>query len=236
MKALILNSGMGSRMGDATKAAPKCMSVLHDDETILSKQISMLLSKGITEFVITTGAHRDVLVQYAQKTFPDVRFTFVHNEIYDKTNYIYSIYLARQVLADDILLMHGDLIFDEKTLDQVLNSPDSCGVTDFTAALPEKDFKAVIKNNKIVKVGIEFFEDAVAFQPLYKLNKSDWLCWLTAIESFCADGNTKVYAENALNTITDTIRLVPMDIAGGLCQEVDTVEDLVAIREKLCRI
>ena len=41
-------------------------------------------------------------------------FTFVENPIYDKTNYIYSMYLAREYLKDDILLLHGDLVFDKK--------------------------------------------------------------------------------------------------------------------------
>ena len=236
MKALILNSGMGSRMGEATKEAPKCMSVLSENETIFSRQVKMLQKIGVSDFVVTTGAHRDVLVAYAQKMFPDVTFTFVHNDVYDKTNYIYSIYLAKDELVDDILLMHGDLIFDETTLNMVVNHDKSCGVTDFSIPLPEKDFKAVIKDGKIEKVGIEFFEHAVAFQPLYKLYKQDWLCWLRASEDFCTQGNTKVYAENALNTITNQIDLMPIDIQGYICQEVDTLEDLTLIREKLMKI
>ena len=44
-----------------------------------------------------------------------------------------------------------------------------------TLPLPEKDFKAVIKNNKIDKVGIEIFNEAMAAQPLYKLKKEDWI-------------------------------------------------------------
>lgn len=47
-----------------------------------------------------------------------------------------------------------------------------------TVPLPEKDFKAVIHDNRIEKVGIEFFEDAMAAQPLYKLKKKDWKIWL----------------------------------------------------------
>ncbi len=233
MKALILNSGKGSRMGEATKSAPKCMSILHDDETIFSRQVEILAENGIKDIVVTTGAHRDVLVSYAKKTFPDIDFTFVYNDKFDCTNYIYSIYLAREYLQDDIVLMHGDLIFDNSTFNLVLGNKKSAGITDFSLELPDKDFKAVIENGKIKKIGIDFFDNAVAFQPLYKLNKSDWLCWLGAIEDFCKNGNTSVYAENALNTITDKIEIVPVDVNGGICQEVDTLDDLKLIREKL---
>lgn len=233
MKALILNSGLGSRMGDMTKSVPKCMSIICESTTILSAQIRMLLNQGINEIVITTGAHREVLTEYSQRLFPEARFTFVHNSDYAATNYIYSIYLARNYLQDDIVLMHGDLIFDEIVLKKVLTEKKSCVVINKQIPLPEKDFKAVIQNNRVSKIGIEFFENAVASQPLYKLNQKDWDLWLKAIEKFCKEGIKKVYAENALNTITDKLELIPVDAGSFICQEVDTVEDLNNIKSIL---
>lgn len=74
--------------------------------------------------------------------------------------------------------MHGDLVFENTVLDDVMESQESCMTVSSTLPLPEKDFKAVIHKNRIEKVGIEFFEDALAAQPLYKLNKEDWNVWL----------------------------------------------------------
>ena len=45
MKALILNSGLGSRMGVLTKDHPKCMSEFFSNKIILSHQLK-LLKKG----------------------------------------------------------------------------------------------------------------------------------------------------------------------------------------------
>ena len=56
MKALLLNSGLGSRMGALTKNQPKCMTELTDGETILSRQLRLLSDCGIQEAVITTGS------------------------------------------------------------------------------------------------------------------------------------------------------------------------------------
>ncbi len=42
MKALILNSGIGHRMGDITKTHPKCMTVLKGGQTILQRQLKLL--------------------------------------------------------------------------------------------------------------------------------------------------------------------------------------------------
>lgn len=233
MRALILNSGVGSRMGDATKSAPKCMSVIKDDTTILSNQIDLLTECGIEDIVITTGAHSDVLKNYLKNRYPDKKIVFVYNDKYQTTNYIYSIYLAKEYLQDDIVLMHGDLVFGKQILEGVLNSASSCVVTDKSLPLPEKDFKAVVHEGKIVKIGIEFFDDAYACQPLYKLNQKDWLVWQNEIMVFCENDNRKVYAENALNVISDKLDIVPFDADGQLCQEIDTLDDLEAVRNKV---
>lgn len=124
MKALILNSGMGSRMGALTAEQPKCLTKISGQETILSRQLKQLSAVGIKEVVITTGAHAAVLESYCQSLELPVEIYFVHNPLYRETNYIYSLYLARELVQDeDIILLHGDLVFEhevlQRTVDQV---------------------------------------------------------------------------------------------------------------------
>ena len=64
MKALILNSGLGHRMGVLTSEHPKCMTEVSATETILSRQLKLLLSLGITDVVMTTGYFDQVLIDY----------------------------------------------------------------------------------------------------------------------------------------------------------------------------
>ena len=111
MKALILNSGLGSRMGALTKDHPKCMTEISATDTILSRQLKLLNKANITDIVITTGYYDQVLIDYCESLNLGLNVTFVNNPVYDKTNYIYSIYCARDLLDDDIILMHGDLVF-----------------------------------------------------------------------------------------------------------------------------
>lgn len=204
MKALILNSGLGSRMGVYTKEHPKCMTSITADSSILSRQLEFLCSLGVNEVVVTTGYYDKVLIEYCNSLKYPINFNFVKNEKYDRTNYIYSIYCAKEILSDnDIVMMHGDLVFEKSVLNYVLTSNRSCMVVSSTAPLPEKDFKAVVSGDKILKVGIEYFDNAVAAQPLYKLNKKDWNVWLNKICEFCESGNTKCYAENAFNSVSD---------------------------------
>jgi len=236
MKALILNSGLGKRMGVLTSEHPKCMTEITAKDTILSRQLSMLHERGITEVVITTGPFEQALINYCKSLEIPIEITFVRNPNYAETNYIYSIYCAKEYLEDDVLLIHGDMVFENSVLDDILYAEESVMAVSSVLELPEKDFKAVVCNNYIKKVGIEYFNDAVAAQPLYKLNKSDWSIWLEAIIRFCENGDVKCYAENALNEVTDRCRIAPLDVGMRLCNEIDTKEDLAVISEKVKEI
>jgi len=220
MTVLILNSGCGTRMGNISK--PKCLTNIHGSETILSRQLRFLMNAGLSNIVITTGPFADVVEQ----NVPQARF--VNNPKYMNTNYIYSIYLARELLDDDLLLLHGDLVFDENILDEILHRKDSCVIVQDVFPLPEKDFKAEIINGKVTRIGVNLFDNAKASQPLYKLRHSDWLHWLNEIIRFVGEGQVSCYAENAL----------PVDIlypylSNSLCREIDTPEDLMQVKELL---
>ena len=237
MKALILNSGLGHRMGVITKEHPKCMTEISPKNTILSRQLRQLVSFGIEEVVMTTGYYDKVLVDYCNALHLPLKYTFVNNPIYDTTNYIYSIYCAKEYLRDDdVILMHGDLVFENLVMEAIVNSETSCMAVSSTLPLPEKDFKAVVKDGKIEKVGIDFFADAVAAQPLYKIKKEDWLVWLGAIEEYCEADNRKCYAENAFNEVSDKCRIYPCDVKNMLCAEIDTPEDLEIVSRHLAEV
>lgn len=233
MKAILLNSGMGTRLEELTEKSPKSMVRLTEDETIFSRAISILSKFDIDEFIITTGYLSEALTDYATENFPDVNFKFVHNPVYDKTNYIKSIDLIEDITGD-IILLHGDLVFEKKAAEMVIGSEKSCVVVDTTIEIPKDDFKAKVVDDKIKYIGVDYFEDdAVACQAFYKLKNSDWKMWKAKIREFCLNDNTGVYAENALNEITDTLIIEALDLKGLLCMEVDNKDDLRKAKEKI---
>ena len=232
MKIIILNSGMGSRLGDLTKNNPKSLVHINDNQTIFSRAIN-ILSNYSKDFIITTGYLNDVLIKYANDNFPDLNFTFVYNPNYYKTNYIKSLDLIDDI-EEDIVLLHGDLVFSSNVADQVFNAKKSSVVIDSSIILPKDDFKAKIFDNKVNCISTKYFDDeAVACQPFYLLKEEDWKEWKCKIHEFCENGNDNVYAEDALNTILNQITIHPLDIDGELCSEVDTKDDLIRIRELL---
>lgn len=233
MKALILNSGLGKRMGKYTESSPKCMVPLLNDETIVERQLRMLERIDVKDVVMTTGPYADLLESYIESLGLSVNIRYVNNPKYNDTNYIYSIYLAKEYLDDEIVLMHGDLVFEEEVLENIVKSSHSCMTVSSVLELPEKDFKAVLKEDKIRAIGIEFMADSVAAQPLYHFTREEWRVWLDEIEKFCENGNVSCYAENAFNQVANQMELQPYDYKNLLCMEVDKEEDLLVVRKML---
>lgn len=232
MKVIILNSGLGSRLGVLTKNNPKSLVKIKNNQTILSRAIN-ILSQYSKDFIITTGYLNEILKEYINSNFDDLNFTFVHNPVYAQTNYIKSLDLISDI-NEDVVLLHGDLVFSRNVAEKVINSDNSSVVIDSLIDLPKDDFKAKIRDNKIACISTKYFDEgAMACQPFYKLKKEDWNLWKLKIHEFCENGKTGVYAEDALNTILNQITICPLDIKGDLCSEIDTNDDLNRIKELL---
>ena len=231
MIALLLNSGLGSRMGDETKEHPKCMTKITDTETIISWQVKLLERVGITEAVVTTGHLSDMLEDYLRSLDTPIRFHFVHNPRYRETNYIYSMYLARDLLAgQDVLSLHGDLVMHPAVMEKLAASPISAVTVDTTLPLPEKDFKGRIRDGRLMEVGVNVFgPDCLELQPAYRFLARDFTRWMQEIERFVEAGNDRVYAENAFNAAWEDIPIYPLDVQGLLCAEIDNQEDRAAV-------
>ena len=223
-------------MGTLTTNQPKCMTEISSTETMISRQLRQLAALNISEVVITTGYFDDVLVSYCTELDLPLKLTFVKNPDFRNTNYIYSIYCAREYLHDDIILMHGDLVFENAVLDEMINAKKSSMAVSSTVPIPQKDFKAVVRQGRIKKVGVEFFSEVVTAQPLYKIFKEDWEVWLNAIINFCESGNVKCYAENAFNEVSDSCKIYPVDIGDKLCNEIDNPQDLAVVSARLREI
>ena len=236
MKALILNSGLGTRMGVLAAEQPKCMTEISGRETILSRQLRQLVELEINDVVITTGPFENILIGYVKSLELPLNVKFVNNPDFRETNYIQSIYCARELLDDDILLMHGDLVFENQVIDRVMQAGQSIMVVSSTLPLPQKDFKAVIRAERIEKIGIEFFDDALSAQPLYKLLRRDWRIWLDNIVNYCERGERKCYAENAFNEVSGDCELKPLDIFNLLCSEIDNPDDLAVVSSRMKEI
>lgn len=232
MKAIILNSGIGIRMSPFTDKTPKCLAKLNG-ETILGHEIECLLAYGIKNIIITVGPFEEKIKKFIRTNFQKLNVTYIKNQYYKTTNYIYSMWLTRSLIDDDILLLHGDMVFWEKILGNLLNGKyNNCVLVNKQIKPPEKDFKGEIVNNCIKRIGVNVSgENAFFLAPVYKFSKDDFKLWLNEIEKFVQEGKTNVYAEEAFNNISSIIKLHPVYFSNKLCMEIDNFDDLEIARK-----
>lgn len=130
MKALMLAAGMGKRLGKYTAGNTKCMLKI-GNKTLIERACEALYESGITDFTIVVGYKKENLKRFLLEECDNpivkkMNFTFIDNDIYDKTNNIYSLYLAKdKLLDDDILLLESDLIYDYELISRLVNNDES---------------------------------------------------------------------------------------------------------------
>ena len=131
MQAIMLAAGKCSRLGKYTKNNTKCMLEVYG-KTLLERAIDALLLAGIKDFIIVLGYKGENVKKYIREKELDkkINIIYVDNDVYDTTNNIYSLYLAKDYLIkDDTILLESDLIYDVSIVKKLVDSKyDSAAV------------------------------------------------------------------------------------------------------------
>jgi len=220
MEAVILAAGMGTRLGSLI---PKPLTSLVDEKTILDSQVEKLLNKrDIHNIFIVVGYKKEIIME----KFPD--FLFVYNNAYARTNTAKSLLSALNKIDDDVIWMNGDVFFDEKILDLLIDSKESaclvnqkkCGSEEIKYNLSADgvihNLSKKIKNGKGEALGVNVIRrpDLDKFRKeLKKVREDD-------------------YFEKALEnlTVSNKLKLKPVDVGRYFCREIDFEEDLIEVQ------
>lgn len=123
MQAIILAAGMGKRLGEYTKNNTKCM-VPVNGVPLIDRVLNQLSSLKLSRVVIVVGYEGQKLIDYIGNEYNGLKIEYIFNRIYDKTNNIYSLALAKDKMQeDDTLLLESDLIFDDRLFSLVVDNP-----------------------------------------------------------------------------------------------------------------
>ena len=123
MQAIILAAGLGKRLGELTKKNTKCM-VEVNGVPLINRMLKQIDAKNFERIIIVTGYEGKKLVNHISKLDIRTPIIFENNPVYDQTNNIYSLYLAKDLLKEkDTILFESDLIFEDRVLDKILDNP-----------------------------------------------------------------------------------------------------------------
>lgn len=144
MKAIILAAGTASRLRPLTEHTPKSLLNI-GDRPLLQRSMDALIQSGVKDFVIVTGYLHEQIEQFVTKTYGEaISVTFIHNDVYDSTNNIYSLWLARpEAEGEDFLLLDSDLLYDPQIVKRVLEQEAPNVLTLIRHTLGEEEMKVV---------------------------------------------------------------------------------------------
>ena len=236
MQAIILAAGMGKRLGDLTKDNTKCM-VKVNGVPLIDRLLTQLSRFSLVKVIIVIGYEGKKLRDYIGQEYKGLAIEYIENSIYNTTNNIYSLSLAKQQLQeDDTLLIESDLIFEDSLFDMILNSPDSnVALVDKYETWMDGTMVHLDEENNIVnfvpKKTFKYSDVSSYYKTVnvYKFSKefsrSKYVPFLEAYS--IAWGNNEYY-EQVLRVITllDNTDLKALPLTGEKWYEIDDVQDL----------
>ena len=123
MQAIILAAGMGKRLGELTKENTKCM-IRINGTCLIDRLLNQLDSLNLERIILVIGYQGKKLIEHIQSLPVKTPVRYIENPVFDKTNNIYSLYLAKEQLQEtDSLLIESDLIFDNSLFSKIVNDP-----------------------------------------------------------------------------------------------------------------
>ncbi len=236
MQAIILAAGMGKRLKELTQNNTKCM-VKVNGVTLIERMLHQIEKQNVSRIVIVVGYEGQKLIDYIATLGIKTPIEYVNNPIYDKTNNIYSLSLAKEWLCkEDTLLFESDLIFEDRVLDALVSDPrDTLALVDkyeswmdgtcvklssddsIEAFVPGKKFK--FNENK------EYYKTVNIYKFSKQFSEAYYVPFLVAYQSALGENE---YYEQVLRVITmlDTPVIKAKRLNGQKWYEIDDIQDL----------
>ena len=236
MQAIILAAGMGRRLGEFTADNTKCMLEVNGVR-LIDRMLGQLHNLNLTRIIIVIGYEGQKLKNYISKNYPSWPIVFVENSVYDKTNNIYSLWLARGFMAEDeTLLLESDLIFEDSVLAAAVESEyANCALISKYETWMDGTMVRIDDDNNIVnfipKKAFKYSDTDYYYKTvnIYKFSREFIVDhYLPFLEAYIRVLGENEYYEQVLRVITliDNAGMKALPITGKHWYEIDDVQDL----------
>ena len=236
MQAIILAAGMGKRLGELTKGNTKCMIEV-GGETLISRLLHQLDQLHLQRIILVVGYKAKELREYLLNIHIQTAIEYVENTIYDKTNNIYSLYLAKDYLTkDDSLLFESDIIMEDSLIQKLIENPyPDLALVDKYESWMDGTVVTIDEENRILRfIPNSLFKydeipDYYKTVNVYKFSKHfSSTMYVPFLEAYCKALGRNEYYEQVLRVITmldnSGIRALPLN--GEQWYEIDDIQDL----------
>lgn len=236
MQALILAAGMGRRLGEFTADNTKCMLEVNGVR-LIDRMLGQLKQLNLSRIVIVIGYEGEKLKNYLTKKYPDWPLIFVENPVYDRTNNIYSLWLARGYMAEEeTLLLESDLIFEDAVLHAAVDSEyKDCALVSKYESWNDGTVVRIDEDNNILnfitKKAFNYADVESYYKTVnvYKFSREFIVNhYLPFLEAYIRVLGENEYYEQVLRVITliDGTGIKALPVSGLHWYEIDDVQDL----------
>ena len=236
MQAVILAAGMGKRLKELTQNNTKCM-IRVNGVTLIDRMLHQIENQHLSRIIIVVGYEGQKLIDYIDTLNIQTPITYINNPIYDKTNNIYSLALAKDwLIKDDTLLFESDLIFEDSVLDALVSDPrDTLALVDKYESWMDGTCVKISEDDTIEafvpgkKFKFNEIKDYYKTVNLYKFSKhfseTHYVPFLDAYQAALGENE---YYEQVLRVITmlDEPVIKAKRLEGQRWYEIDDIQDL----------
>ena len=233
MKALILAAGVSRRLYPQTYNTPKCLLEV-GGKPIINYQLEALSELGINDITMIVGYHREMLMESVKKNFPEINFKFIVNHHYFETNTAYSVYVGKEALSDQHLLMNADVVYPKALLSKLYHSSFENVLAVDIKSCGREEVKVIDGGqNKISAIGKDLIEDQCLgeFIGVAKFSSEFMNDFVKALGRLIEAGGKNDYFEAGIEQLLEKQLVHYVDVSEYPCLEIDFMEDLELARK-----
>ncbi|MCG9891358.1 MAG: phosphocholine cytidylyltransferase family protein [Thermosynechococcaceae cyanobacterium MS004] len=227
MQAIILAAGCGSRLETALKGKPKCLAQVAEDIRLIEYQIAILNHFGITEICLVLGYRAHEIY----RTVGD-RCHCIINRRYAETNSLYSLWLTRNWVKEDCLIMNGDILAHPRIYKRLLKSAGNALAYDSWSGDEAEHMKVSFQDERLQEISKSMTETDAEGESvgLLKFTQLGMSALFSEAETALKVGGENQWAPAAIARLAQQQAISGVDIAGLPWIEIDFPEDLYQAR------
>lgn len=228
MEVIIMAAGVGSRLAGISNNQPKCL-IKAAGESLIKRIVRLCNKKGLRNITVVTGyKYKNIEEELGNSV------TYIENPFYNITNSISSLWLAKEYLVGDVLLMNADLYFEENVLDMALEQTQDAVMLADSTRIEGADYRFAFDKDTIVRYGKELsnHETDGEYVGIVRIDKSFINDFTARLKKMISKGLVNDWWENVLYSFIENGKDIHYhDVKGTFWTEIDYLTDYIRLQK-----